>query len=276
MRNTINHYKRCAVHHFKDGPIPFDPIDYSRLKFGDDEVAKRFGRQLAIEVFNNHRKLLTTTECVVIPSPYNFVKNAATVMTEHMVNYLNVLLARLGDFHVETSIIHRKVSYTKDYGFLDKDKRKGLLSGDVFYINKQFVEGKTLIMVDDVRITGTHEEKLIDVLSQEQMSNACIFAYYAMYRGNTPSLEAEINFAGIKCIDDYVELSLKQDHHLIVRPIKYMLAQTPQTFFRVVVEMSDRDVRQLYFACVGEGYHKLEQYQINFAILRSRFADIEG
>ena len=46
----------------------FNPLDYSRLKFGSDLVARQFGTAMADAFYKQHRRMLITDRCVVIPS----------------------------------------------------------------------------------------------------------------------------------------------------------------------------------------------------------------
>lgn len=246
--------------------LPFAAEDYSKLKFGSDAVARRFGKELAFKFFAEHAAELLTQNCVVIPSPYNFVENAATVMARHFTNELNHLLVNANGTNVEWSIIHRKVSYTNDYGFLTKDKRRELIDNDLFFLNKEFLEGKTLIFVDDVCITGTHEDKLIEILDKNRLTNRTFFAYFGKYeKGEVGAdIEAQLNFAGIQHVSDFVQLSKQPDHHLIVRPIKFMLSQKPEVFRAVIKDLDDSFARKMYYGCVGEGYNRIPKYQDNF------------
>ena len=246
--------------------LPFRAEDYSKLKFGSDAVARAFGHQLAETFFHQHSAELLTQNCVVIPSPYNFVENAATVMAKHFTDRLNHLLANANGKNVEWSIIHRKVSYTNDYGFLSKAKRRELIDNDLFYLNKDFLADKTLIFIDDVLITGTHEDKLIEILDKNHLTNRTFFAYYAKYeKGEVGAdIEAQLNFAGISEVCDFVALTKQPDHHLIVRPIKYMLSQDPKIFAAVIKDLDVSFARKMYYGSVGEGYHCIPKYQDNF------------
>jgi len=171
--------------------------------------------------------------------------------------------------HVEYSIIHRKVSYTNDYGFLSKEKRKGLISSDQFYMNKQFLKGKMLIFVDDIRITGTHEEKLKEVLETERLQNDAFFLYFARYYGNSPAIEAELNFAAVKSPDDYLALINQDNHHLIVRPIKYLLGLPPDDLASIINRIPEAFVMKVFHGCLGEGYYRIPGYQGNFQLIKS-------
>ena len=75
-------------------------------------------------------------------------------MTKHFVRRLNHLLVQATGLHVDYATIQRKVNYTGDFGLLDADSRRKLIGGDVFYVHEGFFEGKTMLFVDDVRITG--------------------------------------------------------------------------------------------------------------------------
>lgn len=245
-----------------------DPERYSRMKFGDDEAAREIGYEMAEALFEKHSDMLLANDVVVIPSPYNYVKNAATIVTEHLIDRLNCLLVEANGRHVEYSIIHRKVSYISDYGFLPKEKREKLLSNDKFYMNKQFLKDKLLIFVDDIKITGTHEEKLKEILQKEGMSNDAIFVYSAKYYGSSPEIEAALNFAAIESVADYVTLSQSPKHHLLVRPIKYLLKQDSKRFEYFLNNASPEKIRDLYHACLGEGYTMIPEYQANIHTLR--------
>ena len=256
------------VHRFYDiENIPFCPQMYSQLKFGSDAAAKSMGYELANAYFAAHMDVLIANRSVVIPSPYNHIKNAATVMTHHFVDRLNELLVNACGKAVEYSIIHRKVSYIKDYGYLSKAKRKGLIDNDSFYLNREFLVDKHLIFVDDVKITGTHEDKLIEILDREKIDNECHFLYYAQYGGQSPSIEAEINFAGMKSADDFIEMTKQPKHHVLIRPIKYVLGQKPDELARILTELSDDTLHQMYYGSLAEGYFKIPSYQTGFNLM---------
>ena len=246
------------------------PDRYSRMKFGDDQAAREIGYEMANALFERHSDLLLANHVVVIPSPYNYVKNAATVVTQHMIDKLNELLVGANGQHVEYSIIHRKVSYINDYGFLPKAKREKLLSNDKFYVNKDFLVDKLLIFVDDIKITGTHEDKLKEILAREGMTNEVIFAYSAKYLGQSPEIEAQLNFAAVGTVADYLKISAQPNHHLLVRPIKFLLKQDPSIFrtYMTSIGWPAPELQALYYACLGEGYTQIPDYQTNINALK--------
>jgi hypothetical protein len=267
--NNKVHY----VHSFHDlDSCPFDPVDYSQLKFGSKEIAKKFGYELAESFFAAHTDRLMAEDCVVIASPYNYIQNAATVMTKHFFKRLNSLIINACGKNLEYTTIHRKVSYTADYGFLSKDKRKALLGNDDFYINYDFVIGKTIIFVDDVKITGTHEDKLVEILEENALDGiGHFFLYYANYMGNQPDIESKLNFAGVTDLLGVVDTVASDDYELIIRPIKYLMSRDKQQFKSAMALLSEEKLEELYDACNAEGYHHIPLYQENFRYLNEIF-----
>ena len=99
----------------------FDVEEYSRLKFGSDRVAKRFGRQMADQFFHEFYSLLTSTKCVVIPAPSTTVPVAATLLALHFFHRLNSRLAQLGHMPIEMTHVHRDMTYNNNYADLQKE-----------------------------------------------------------------------------------------------------------------------------------------------------------
>lgn len=264
----MTNHTRYSVHKFSDlENAGFSPELYSKLKFGSDNAARTMGHALAAGFFKTHSDKILANRLVVIPSPYNYVPNAATVMTGHFVNKLNELTVNAAGRHCEYSIIHRKVSYTNDYGFLSKEKRRGLIDNDSFYLNRDFMEGKMLVFIDDVRITGTHEDKLVEILERDNITNPAAFLYFAEYFGNQPDIEGELNFSFVKGIDDYLALTQEPDHHVIVRPLKYLLSQNSNKLREVCEKFPIHTLEKVYHGCLAEGYYKIPSYQQNFGVI---------
>lgn len=252
---------------------PFAPIDYSKLKFGSKSVARNFGRKLAKDFINTHSDLILSEKLIVIPSPYNYVPNAATLMTEHFYNRLNDFSVDKCGRNIEYATIQRKVSYTADYGFLPKEKRAGLLANDSFYLNKDYMRDKTIIFIDDVKITGTHEDKLKELLEKEKLDdNGHFFLYFAEFIGDRAEIESELNFADKElCPELLVNWINLGSNELIIRPMKYLLGLSVEKFCECLQNMDEDVVEKFYYNSIAEGYHIIPSYQINFQNLKHRF-----
>lgn len=247
---------------------PFSVREYSQLKFGSDAIARKFGFQLADAFAAKHLDIMLANRLVVIPSPYNHVPNAATILTKHFVNRLNHILTNHSGAHVEYSVIHRKVSYINDYGFLSKEDRKGLIDNDSFYLNKDFYKDKVILFLDDVIITGTHEDKLKEILAAEKIKNEVMFLYFAKYSGDDATIESRLNFAAMSSLEDYAALADERNHHVIVRPLKFLLTQPLRALADFMLKINVCKLEEIYFGCLGEGYYTIPSYQGQFHIIK--------
>lgn len=271
----MNQYK-VAAHTFETfEDVPFSPTDYSNLKFGCDLVAQRFGEQLADTLFHQFKGELLSRPCVVIPSPYNHVMNAASNMSRFMVDRLNLLIVTSGGMPLTESTVHRRMTYVNDYGFLDAATREKLLSNDEYFVNQQFLTGKMLICVDDIRITGTHERKMAKCLTASGLNTSdVVYAYYGMLTGNRcqPDVEARLNLHSVNTPEAFAELTAASTTSVLVRPIKRALALHPNDFHMFVSKLPRQKVHTLFYGAIAEGYYKLPAYQPNFTTLRQTVA----
>jgi len=261
--------RQFAVHDFKNLDVAsFDLQDYSALKFGSDRVARLFGYQMGDKFYNKYHDILINNRCVIIPSAFNVVEIAATILARHFNNRLNDLLSSEGHNIVAWTTMHRSMSYMADYCLMSKEERKRMLSGDKLYINRDFIDGKVLIFVDDITITGAHENKVNDFLEELGLINQHIFCYYARYQGDDAEIESQLNHSGISTIKDYIKLVNEQNHHLVVRAVRFLLDQ-PLEDLVFALERLDKDfVDKLYFACLAKEYDKIEGYRAGFELIR--------
>lgn len=273
--------KKFALYAFEGrNDIPFDAGDYSNLKYGSGTVAKDYGEQLAVEFFNTHSHLLVNEQVVVLESAYSYVKNAASLITEHFVNKLNILLSELNGKNVQRLKINRVVPYIADYGKVSLAKRKSLLKQDTFTFDSKFAEGKFLIFIDDIYITGTHHKKIEEMLKSYNIDlNKTISLYYAELTDvkQDPSIEAYLNNYKISNLKDLKNLIRNEkDYRVIVRTLKMILSEPSKESLEDLLDyISSEMLTDLYLQCLGEGYHRNPAYSTNFSILRAKYLNLK-
>lgn len=267
--------KQFAVHNFKNlHSASLNIYNYSALKFGSDKIAHMFGHEMANKFYEEYYDTLTTKKCVVIPSAFNIVKIASTILGYHFMNRLNDLLTQNGHDTVEWTTMHRSMSYVQDYCTMSKDVRKEMLKGDTLYINKDFIKGKTLLFIDDATISGAHEEKMEEFLKSSNIDNEYIFCYYVRYLGKNSSIESQLNRSGIRTVDDYIELVNEPNHHIVVRAIRFLLDLPPESLKLTLQKLNDEFIYKLYSSCLSKEYHKISDYSDNFKLVKERYDEI--
>ena len=262
-----------SLHHIdNDREFGFNPDDYSRFKFGDGEVAKVFGEALA-DGFIKHQLLQKPFEqqIVVIPSPYSFIPTATFAMKNWFVYRLNRWLVQHGFPVVQEAKVHRTITYKEDYGELDAAQRINLIGNDSFHIDKAFLDGKTLLFLDDIKITGSHERMIMKMVSDYGLSNNIFMLYFAelVNKSIHPNIENYLNYHCVKSIFDLGPV-IKSGHFIInTRIVKYILNYNPGCFRLFIESQSDGFINLLYDMALGNGYHTIEAYQNNLKHLES-------
>lgn len=248
---------------------PFDVRAYSRMKFGCGDSARILGTEMADAFAAEHWELLASERTVVIPAPSTTVPVAATLMGWHFHNRLNVLLDRSGLPPVEWNLIHRAVTYNDSYASLSLEERRRLLSDDSRYVNVEFLSGKALVFVDDVRITGTHEEKLSYMLDERGLHGTTVFATYAAYSGQDPSIEHRLNHCEVRDGLCVAKLSRARGWSVTTRGLRLLLESDAETFAKILETMEISRLEEFYEGSIVKGYNTHEPYADNMESLRA-------
>ncbi|SHN21814.1 phosphoribosyltransferase family protein [Mucilaginibacter sp. OK098] len=256
-----------SLHHINNSSVfGFNPDDYSRFKFGDDAVAKCFGTRLADGFIVRHlEKKPVEQQIVVISSPYSFIPTATFAMKTWFVYRLNRWLAENGYAVVQETKVHRTITYKEDYGELNAQERISLIGNDSFHIDKQFLEGKTLIFLDDIKITGSHERMIMKMVAEYGLQNDLYMLYFAelVNKSIHPNIENLLNYHQVKTIFD-LEPIIKSGNFIInTRIVKYILNYNFECFCIFIENQDNSFVNLLYDMALGNGYHTIDAYAKN-------------
>ena len=254
----------------------FDPNDYSRFKFGDDLVARSFGKSLAdgfVKYYLTDNRI--ADQIVVISSPYSFIPTATFAMKNYFVSQLNRWLAENGGLTVQEAKVHRTITYKEDYGELSAEERMNLIGNDSFHIDRDFLEGKTLLFLDDIKITGSHERMILKMAKAYGLKNEMHMLYFAelVNKEIHPNVENFLNYHQIKSIFDLEKIISNGYFCFNTRVVKYIL-NTESTSFSIFLERMDHDfIHQLYDLSLGNSYHLMEAYADNLQLIKSYIKD---
>ncbi|WP_228085119.1 phosphoribosyltransferase family protein [Mucilaginibacter sp. JRF] len=253
----------------------FSAADYSRFKYGDAEVARSFGNSLAqgfIEEHLNGEPI--TSQLVVISSPYSFIPTATYTLKNYFVSALNRWLAHHNLPVVQEAKVHRTITYKEDYGELDAEQRLKLIGNDSFHIDKDFIKGKTLLFLDDIKITGSHEHMIMKMVDEYGLDNNIFMLYFAelINKGIHPSIENYLNYYQVQTIFDLDSIILSGKFSINTRIVKYILNYDHDSF-RVFLQNKPEDfINNLYDMALGNGYHTMECYQPNLNYIKKQLS----
>lgn len=263
-------FSACPIYDRED--IPFDPKDYSKFKHGSKTVAREFGKILAkrfwVQVLRHDPP---DKPIVVYPSPYNFVPTAAFVLKDYFVRYLNEHLTNAGYPPVKEGKIYRNASYIQDYGAMNEIDRDNALVDDPFHIDPVFAEGKILLFLDDIKITGSHERRIDRMVADYKLDNKCYYLYYASVEDPSiePSFENELNYAAIHSLIDVSKIIRNEEFGFNTRVVKFILKVDHEEFKTFTSYQSDTFLDNLIHWAVGNSYHLTPEYKQNFIHLQT-------
>jgi len=261
MSNSYSLHKIVAEENFG-----FCPNEYSKFKFGDDIIAEKYGISLAKSFIEN--VLLNNPineQIVVISSPYSFIPTATFSMKNYFVFELNKWLAQNNFKVVQETKIHRTITYKEDYGELCADQRIKLIGNDKFQIDTEFIKDKTLIFLDDIKITGSHEKMILNMINGYNIKNDIHLLYFAelINKNIHPKIENYLNYSFVKSMDDLNKIINGERFTINTRIVKYLLNSAPNTFKSFIIEQKKDFLNLLYNMALGNNYHNIESYSEN-------------
>jgi hypothetical protein len=262
--------------HQIDSPsaLSFSAGAYSRFKFGDETEAEYFGTALAEKFILAHRHmLLAEVPTVAVPSPYDFIPTASCAMTRYFVREVNRFLAEHEKPSLLESRIHRYKTYSVDYGNLSFEDRYKLITQGTYHIDKTFLSNRNVLLLDDIRITGSHELVLRRQIEQLQIPGNFMFLYFAELTSKeiAPEFENVLNYSEIKDVNGLLKLIREKIFTFNTRVIKFVLS-LPEADLQVFVKNAKPALlSKLCDLAFGNNYHLMHEYKTN---LRSIYKHI--
>jgi len=268
--NLPKSYALHQIHHPE--VFGFDPASYSKFKFGDDRVAKEFGEQLAEGFTTGYLKdNFIDNQIVVISSPYSFIPTATFAMKNYFIHQLNRWLVDHGGLVVQEAKVHRTITYKEDYGALSAEERMSLIGNDSFHIDKHFLDHKTLLFLDDIRITGSHERMILKMVGEYEMKNDIHLLYFAELSNMDihPNIENYLNYHHVKSIFDLDDIVKSGAFAFNTRIVKYILNSAFNSFSIFISNQTEDFINMLYNLSLGNGYHTIDAYATNLNYIKN-------
>jgi hypothetical protein len=250
---------------------PFQETEYSRFKFGDKFYAEKFAKELFDGFVNEyHDLILSNQEIVILPSPYLSIPTASNFLCYYFKKHLNAFLFKNNKKASIESKIYRNQTYVTDYGNLDFEERVRLISNDTYYIDRNFIEGKLCIFVDDIKITGSHEHTVNKILNQYNVNGDFIFLYFAelINKDIHPNIENHYNYFSVKNVEDIASIINSDHFQYNTRIVKFILSLNEDEFAYLVNNISTKKNNDLFHLAISNNYHQIIEYKNNINVIK--------
>jgi hypothetical protein len=168
------------------------------------------------------------------------------------------------------SKIYRNQTYVTDYGNLDFEERVKLISNDTYYIDRNFINDKLCIFVDDIKITGSHEHTVNKILNQYSVNGDFIFVYFAelINKDIHPKIENYYNYYAVKNVEDIVNIINSSSFQYNTRIVKYILSLNEEQFCFLIDNISEEKSNDLFHLAISNNYHQILEYKTNINVIK--------
>lgn len=265
-------YSSYSLHKIYDiSKLTFNPSDYCKFKFGVESIAQKYGHELAINfIKENSSILLNQEELFIAPSPYLSIPTASNYLCKEFIKVINRFLFENNKKAINEIKITRINTYTQDYGNLTYEERKFMIEKDTYYIDKEVVKDKFCIFIDDIKITGSHEFTIKNILSNVEVNGDFYFVYFAelINKEISPKIENYFNYYSLKNIYDLVDIIKNESFKFNTRVIKYLLSLHQKEFEILMKEMDESQRIHLLDLSISNNYHFIALYLNNINHLK--------
>ena len=248
--------------------LPFDLSHYSEFKYGRRDVAEQFGAAMAQLLVGHFAGILQSNEqIVVIGTPYKRVPNAARMLAIAAERHL-----RAAGFPTTYSYIYQHRLAEGDYSTLPAHLREQRNRQKKRYVDPDDFAEKHVVVIDDVRITGSIERSIMALLGNIPVLSTTIVNLVRLdpeVAASQPHLESKLNHHSVTGLHDLLRLmATPEQFTLTTRAVKYILQAGPTEMMRFLEQLDPARVMELYEAVVDEGYDLMACYDQAFRLVR--------
>jgi FMN phosphatase YigB (HAD superfamily) len=258
--------------------IPFSDIEYSKFKFGDSSIAKKYGNELFQYFKNTHLPELIAnhTNFFVYSSPYAQIPTASFYLAKYFFDAFSEYLKEneLRSINLEFCKIRRRQTYTNDYGAMTAEQRYNLIKNDTYELVNIPAKNDVSIFIDDISITGTHQKIIEKLLKENSTETKSIFLYYAKLNNPEvcPSFENRLNYAFTIDLDSLMEIMFSNTYKITTRATKYILSLQKENIEHFIRQVHLHEkyslLNNLVSMSYANEYNKIELYKLNLKKLK--------
>lgn len=239
----------------RDAAGAFVPQQYSRFKYGARTAAQHFGVQLAESFLQDcvpQHLQLVQPGWLLTASAYKTLPTAAHAAAF----YFEEALAQAGLSSPEPCRLVRHTLFEGEYEKLGFGARRTVLKNSGITLAAPSLSGRTLVVLDDIRVTGAHEYCILNLLQGTGLAAVC-FVYIAQvpHAHTDPRIEHRLNSAEIDTLAKLRTLIQTEEVVLNARLCKRLLLwPTPGELHDFLHTLPPQFVAQVAQAAMQEGY----------------------
>lgn len=248
----------------------FDALAYSRFKYGEGTIARAYATSLCSLFLQNHTDWLAEELPVFTGSAYKALPTAAQHILSAFVEELEYRCQLPNP--IEQLHIQRMELSETDFSHLSLERRKLALAKNRFALPiDESVDGRRVVVIDDIRVTGAHEDNLRQLLLTEGASEVC-FLYVAeadaISFATEPELEYRLNQCAVPNLEALLVCVQSDDFRLNARVAGYLMRyQDSSKLAQFFAQLHPLQLSELHTSMLQEGFHQISAFAKNWQVL---------
>lgn len=251
-----------------------DIAEYSNFKYGHKPTVLTFAKKMTDELFSIFpiQKLISQQENVIVTtSPYWYTPPSVHPLALAVYENINEHLFERGKNSLRFIKMSRSSAPSCDFSKLSHAERKLNMQQNKLSVDENAVKGRTVIFIEDARITGAHEAKALECLEAAGAEKVILLYIIDVKHGKKdPDIENRINHSVINSLDELYRLMKNPDEYVLnSRACRFVLSwENKEELEKFAQKLPLTVLTELYSASITDGYGLMEKYADGFRIIR--------
>ena len=195
----------------------FDRLAFSRMRFGVRADVNAFARRLAtsleIRGFDDNT--------IIAAVQHDSLTPAGLLLAHETVEIIN----EARDLPIDFVTILQTGIAPLDYTQLSEEERRQYFGQIHYGLGDNHINGRSVILIDDIRVTGGHEEAARAFLGSR--SDHLTFGYAVVLQGSaSPRIEQDLTMAAVRSPKDLLPLMMSRSFTVTSKLCNYILSCT--------------------------------------------------
>lgn len=250
---------------------PFDRVAYSHFKYGFIPPAIEYGKELAHLVADRLFALAGTESITIVSAPYKFLRTASEQIAIALRDELTAEAQRRGITPPTLVPLYKAAVGDSSYAKSSMSDRLSMLSTLGLSTDEAQITGHHVLVVDDIRITGTAEQATAAYL--EPLNPASIWYLHAARLDEGigvayPHLEDEMNQSAAHSLEVILEQVAAGQFALNTRVLRLILETKDGSEFRSFIDAAPISLlEEIHQSALGNGYMYYERYSTTLEVV---------
>lgn len=247
----------------------FDRETYSRMKYGDTAATKAFATDVANVLIDGMPGLVEDPAVPEFLVAYKAVPPACFYLSRFCLDMVNEARAEHDNEPGRLIHVYKSRVAATDYAAASHEARQKELDGIGFSLEGRRLRDKPVVILDDIKITGSAERKMLEVVAPEDPAVIAL-GYIATFNeaqaATSPSVERDLNLSVINGINDLLPSIETSNFDLNIRTLKMILSSCPSVLMPFLEKIPEHLLEDIVRGTVDTGVDFVNQYALGHQI----------